>query len=63
LGECKYRNSKTGLDVLNELEQKANKVEWKKETRRNHFILFSINGFSDELTELAKVRKDLILMS
>jgi len=61
-GECKYKNSKTGLDVLNELEQKANKVEWKKETRRNHFILFSINGFTDELTELAKTRKDLLLM-
>jgi len=61
-GECKYKNRKTGIDVLNELEQKANKVEWKKENRRNHFILFSINGFSDELTEFAKVRKDLILI-
>ena len=61
-GECKYKNRKTGIDILNELEQKANKVEWKKENRRNHFILFSINGFSDELTEFAKVRKDLILI-
>ena len=62
-GECKYKNSKTGSAVLKELEEKANKVDWKKDNRRNHFILFSISGFTDELTELAKVRKDLILIS
>jgi AAA+ ATPase superfamily predicted ATPase len=62
-GECKYRTGKTGIDVLNALEQKIDKVEWKKENRNNHFILFSVSGFSDELTELAKGRNDLILMS
>ena len=61
-GECKYRTDKTGLSVLSELENKANKVDWKISERRNHFILFSINGFSDELTELSKLRKDLVLM-
>ena len=60
-GECKYKNSTTGVDVLFALEQKANKVEWKKQSRNNHFILFSIGGYTDELTELAKTRKDLIL--
>ncbi len=62
-GECKYWTNKVGLDVLNQLEHKAEQVEWKKAERKNHFILFSINGFTDELTELARVRKDLILMS
>ena len=62
-GECKYWTNKVGLDVLNQLEHKAEQVEWKKAERKNHFILFSINGFTDELTELAWVRKDLILMS
>jgi AAA+ ATPase superfamily predicted ATPase len=62
-GECKYRTGKTGLDVLNELEQKSGKVDWKKENRKNHFVLFSVSGFSDELTELSKVRNDLVLMS
>jgi len=61
-GECKYRTDKTGINVLSELEQKANRVDWKISERRNHFILFSINGFSDELTKLSKIRKDLILM-
>jgi AAA+ ATPase superfamily predicted ATPase len=62
-GECKYWNKAVGTAVLDELEQKSNKVAWKKSERRNHFILFSINGFSIELTRLAKTRKDLILMS
>jgi hypothetical protein len=48
---------------LDELEQKAGKVDWKKSERRKHFILFSIGGFSDELKRLAETRKDLILMS
>ena len=49
-GECKYWTNKVGLDVLNQLEHKAEQVEWKKAERKNHFILFSINGFTDELT-------------
>ena len=62
-GECKYSNNKIGFDVLNELERKAARVEWRKTERRNHFILFSINGFSDDLLKLEKIRKDLILIT
>lgn len=62
-GECKYWTSKVGMDVLRNLELKAEQVEWKRGTRKSYFILFSINGFTDELLELSKVRKDLVLMS
>ena len=62
-GECKYWNKVVGTAVLDDLEQKSGRVEWKKSERRNHFILFSINGFSDELKKLAGTRKDLVLMS
>lgn len=62
-GECKYWTSKVGVDVLRNLELKAEQVEWKRGTRKSYFILFSINGFTDELLELSKVRKDLVLMS
>lgn len=62
-GECKYRANKVDVDVLRSLELKARQVEWKKEMRKEYFILFSVNGFTDELTELSKARKDLILMS
>ena len=62
-GECKYWTNKVGMDVLRDLELKAKQVDWKREMRDDYFILFSVNGFSDELTELSKTRKDLILMS
>ena len=62
-GECKYRTGKVGADVLRELEVKSEQVAWKRGIRKSYFILFSINGFTDELTELSKTRTDLILMS
>lgn len=62
-GECKYWTNKVGMDVLRDLELKAKQVDWKREMREDYFILFSVNGFSDALTELSKTRKDLILMS
>lgn len=62
-GECKYWKNKVGIDVLQKLEEKAKQVEWRRNMRENHFILFSISGFTDELIELSKIRKDLILMS
>ena len=61
-GECKFWSGKIGLDVLTNLENKAKQVEWKSGSRRNHFILFGINGFTDNLMELSKTRKDLILI-
>jgi len=60
-GECKYWEGKVGINVLLSLEEKAKAVEWNKNHRKEHFILFSINGFTDELVELAKKRKDILL--
>jgi len=60
-GECKYWEGKVGVNVLAALEEKAKFVEWKREKRREHFILFGINGFTDELVELAKKREDVVL--
>ena len=62
-GECKYRTGKVGADMLRELEVKSEQVAWKRGIQQSYFILFSINGFTDELTELSKTRTDLILMS
>ncbi|WP_346944474.1 ATP-binding protein [Clostridium sp.] len=60
-GECKYWEGKVGIDVLKALEEKAKSVEWKKGNRKEHFILFSINGFTEDLINLSKERDDLIL--
>jgi AAA+ ATPase superfamily predicted ATPase len=60
-GECKFSSRKTGASVLRELEQKADAVSWKKENRRNYFVIFSIGGFSNELTAIATSRRDVLL--
>lgn len=60
-GECKYWEGKVGINILITLEEKVKSVEWKKGKRSEHFILFSINGFTDELIGLAKTRNDVLL--
>ncbi|MGX8700392.1 ATP-binding protein [Caproiciproducens sp.] len=60
-GECKYWNGKVGPDVLNALEEKAKEVDWNNRVRHNHYVLFSINGFTDDLIALSKTRSDVLL--
>lgn len=60
-GECKFTAKKTGPAVLRELERKSRLVDWKNGQRRDHFIIFSIGGYTEELKALAKTRKDLLL--
>lgn len=60
-GECKYWDGKVGVSVLAALEEKAKAVEWKREQRKEYFILFGINGFTDDLIEVAKTRDNVVL--
>jgi AAA+ ATPase superfamily predicted ATPase len=62
-GECKYRTQPMDIDVLEMLLAKKNQVAWKKDSRREHFVLFSISGFTERLHDLATKRGDLILFS
>ena len=50
-----------GTDVLNALEEKSKKVAWKKDGRKEWFVLFSISGFTKALKKEAEERKDVIL--
>lgn len=61
LGECKFWTSPVGWNILSQLEQKASFVDWRRETRTTVYILFSINGFSEDLMAAAAARKDVIL--
>lgn len=61
LGECKYWQEPVGVSVLRELEAKAKTVSWKKEKRKTWFVLFSVNGFTEELRTEAAARTDLRL--
>ena len=62
LGECKYWQEPVGLNILRELEQKAEHVPWEKQCRRVWYVLFSMGGFTDELRLLADKRPDLLLI-
>lgn len=62
LGKCKYWQEPVGVNVLRDLEQKAERVSWKKQDRRVWFVLFSISGFTDELKLLAESRDDVLLV-
>lgn len=61
LGECKYWKDPVGANVLYDLEQKAKAVSWNKDIRKTWYVLFSANGFTPELQELAKTRDDVVL--
>lgn len=61
-GECKYyKNKVMDVKTFNDLVDKARNVDWKRYTRNEKYILFSINGYSEELKKLATERNDLIL--
>ena len=62
-GECKFYNNKLmDSKVYYALKEKAKQVEWKNENRKEKYILFSINGYTKKLKELAKMKEDLILI-
>ena len=61
-GECKYyKNKKMDIDIYYNLKEKAKQVSWKKESRIERYILFSINGYTEKLLKLAKKEENLIL--
>lgn len=58
-GECKWRNEPTGEGVLNELIEKS---ELFKQYKSKYYFLFSKNGFTKELKELAANMKNVDLV-
>jgi AAA+ ATPase superfamily predicted ATPase len=61
LGECKYWKDPVGLSVLKDLEEKAKAVTWERDHRKVWYVLFSANGFTEELQQEATSRDNLIL--
>lgn len=60
-GECKWSNKKVGISVLLDLKEKSKKVKWNINKREEYFILFSKEGFSEDLIKLSKKDKSIIL--
>lgn len=57
--ECKWRNKKTGIQVLEELIRKAELFE---NCTEKYFMIFSKSGFTDELLDIVKKRKNITLV-
>jgi len=57
-GEVKYRNKKTGIDILNELKRKSNLFNFSDVI----YIIFSFNGFENDLISIANIEKNIILV-
>jgi AAA+ ATPase superfamily predicted ATPase len=52
--ECKYWKRTVGIDVFFSLMEKAKKVAWKKSSRKEFYVIFSKNEFSDDMKNLQK---------
>ncbi|AGA70628.1 putative ATPase (AAA+ superfamily) [Desulfitobacterium dichloroeliminans LMG P-21439] len=62
-GECKYHEKPVDTDIFYALVKKSEAVTWKQSERKNWYVLFSINGFSEAMQILAKERADIVLSS
>lgn len=58
--ECKWRNEKTGPDILNELREKAD--VFNSARTNTWFVLFSKSGFTDSLIAEAEKNPEIILI-
>jgi AAA+ ATPase superfamily predicted ATPase len=60
LGECKWRTTRTGIDILEELLRKSGILPG---FSTKQYALFSRSGFTAELKRTAEQRKDIMLIS
>ncbi|MEJ5202119.1 MAG: ATP-binding protein [Anaerolineales bacterium] len=61
LAECKWTSKPAGVDILAELDHKAQFVQPELEQRQIRFALCSRSGFTSQLVEQAKRRQDVML--
>ena len=60
-GECKFTNDPMDADVYYHLLEKAKQVQWKQDNRVEHFVFFSINGYTNRMKKLAEQKQEIIL--
>lgn len=60
--ECKYWEGPVGISVLRNLQKKSSCVDWERAHRKEFFVLYSINGFTDDLIKYAQNQNHMILI-
>lgn len=63
LGECKWTSKLVGVDILTDLERKAQLVMPDLGDRRIHFALCARSGFTPHLVEETEHRQDVMLLN
>lgn len=56
-GECKWSNKLVGAEVYYRLKEKTDSVEWHNKERKERYVIFAKNGFTDNMIKLAKKEK------
>jgi len=62
LVECKWSSKPVGIDILEDLERKTEIIAPELENRQIHFSMCSRSGFTSQLIEEAKQRRDVMLV-
>ena len=60
VGECKFTNKKVGMQVLNDLKRKAEKIKEYNDYKKV-YCLFSINGYENELLKSKSNERNILL--
>jgi AAA+ ATPase superfamily predicted ATPase len=63
LVECKWTSKPVGVDILADLERKAELVRPELGNRQIHFALCSRSGFTSQMIKVSKHREDLMLLN
>lgn len=58
--ECKYKSKKIGVDVLNSLIDKSNKIT-KYKNYKKEYVVYSLSGFESKLLKMVKEMKNVKL--
>ncbi len=60
-GEVKWSNKPLGTNIFEELKRKSESVDWNNATRKAHYLLCSKSGFTEDMMDLAKKEKVLLI--
>jgi len=60
--ECKWSNKKVGTNILEDLREKSQHVDWHQDDREEYFVLFSKSGFTANMKRLARENADIVLV-
>ncbi len=60
-GECKWSNKKVGENIYSELVEKSKLVDYFGKSQKNRYILFSKNGFTENMKKIA-LKENVLLI-